>query len=406
MSIVFRLAQLRNRSLRTRHFIYAAGWACLLAALTVKPIQAQQNALRPTTVKTAPTEASTEAAPVVRSIARQLGDAYTLSKSAKTVDEYSSIIETCERVLAETNKVDTIKYTHELAAWSYNRRGEAYVQLAAELFEKGEERQANELDTLALDDFTQAIGHDKTKWKALHNRGVSLGLHGKMDEAIADFDELLRLKPDHVNGWYNRGEIHAQLGQFDKAIADFSAALKLKANDHGSLIGRATAQRQLGNYSEALKDISVALKHQPSNALAYCERAEIEMSLGQWQLAAEDFRTAAKADPELGRAFRGVAWLMSTCPELKFRNAKLALEAAEKAIALDGATDYRTLDVLAATQANLGQFEDAQANLLKAIQFAPQELRAPLQSRMRLYANGEPYREPIRQAAVPGNLPR
>ena len=48
-----------------------------------------------------------------------------------------------------------------LAAWGYNRRGEAYVQQAVELAAKGEDRQANELDAVALDDFQQAIAHDK-----------------------------------------------------------------------------------------------------------------------------------------------------------------------------------------------------------------------------------------------------
>ncbi|WP_425618988.1 tetratricopeptide repeat protein [Anatilimnocola sp. NA78] len=407
--------QLRN--LRTRTLVCAFTGTIYFGALATSSVFAQANALRPITPRNAPTPAAPAAAdpmaerpeataPTARTIALQMADAYALSKTAKTVDEYSSIIETCERVLAETNKVETIKYAHGLAGWSYNRRGEAFVEQANKLAEKGAEREANELDALALDDFHQAIAHDKTKWKAYHNRGVSLGLHGKAEAALADFNEALRINPGHINGWYNRGEIHAQLGQHGDAVEDFTSALKLKPDDHGSLIGRAAARRQLGKLNEAMRDISTALQYQPNYAPAYCERAEIEMLLGQWQAAAEDYRNAAKADNTLGRAFRGVAWLMATCPELKFRNAQLALEAAEKAIALDGDRDYRTLDVVAAAQANLGQFEAAQANVQKAIEVAPQEALPSLQSRLRLYASGKPYREPIRQAAAPGNLPR
>lgn len=373
----------------------------------------QPNNLRPATPRMLPTEAKPiDSQPAdtnsVKGIARQIASAYALSKTAKTIDEYSSIIETCERVLAEQTTEETIKYAKQLAAWSYNRRGEAFAQQADELIDQGEDRKANELDALALDDFQQAITLDSTKWKAYHNRGVSLGLHGKIEEALADFDQALKLKPDHVNGWFNRAEIKSQLGQFSEAVEDYSQALKLKPDDHGSLIGRAAALRQLGKSTDALQDISEALKHQPDYAPAYCERAEIEMSLGQWQAAAEDYRTAARTDNQLGRAFRGVAWLMATCPELKFRNANLALEAAEKAIALEGENDFRTLDVLAAVQANMGDFAKAQATLKKSMQLAPQEVQATLQMRMKLYVNGQPYREPIRQAAVatPGKLPR
>ncbi|WP_254509914.1 tetratricopeptide repeat protein [Anatilimnocola floriformis] len=378
------------------------------AALTTFVSAQQPNSLRP--ARTAPTEAKPQGTPVeispAKAIARQMADAYALSKTAKTVDEYSSIIENCERVLAEQTSEETIKYAKQLASWGYNRRGEAFAQQATELIEKGEERKANDLDALALEDFQQAITLDSTKWKAYHNRGVSLGLHGKVEEALADFDQALKLKPDHVNGWFNRAEIKSQLGRYAEAISDYSQVLKLKPDDHGSLVGRAAARRHVGKLDDALKDISHALQIQADYAPAYYERAEIEMGLGQWQSAAEDYRTAARTDNRMGRAFRGVAWLMATCPELKFRNSKLALEAAEKAIDLDGDDDYRTLDVYAAAQANMGQFEQAQATLQKAIQLAPQEAQAALQARLRLYANKQAYREPVRQAAAPANLPR
>jgi tetratricopeptide (TPR) repeat protein len=387
--------------------VIVGGFVALICVATA--IAQQPNALRPVPARTQPTEArpadSAEATPV-KKIALQIADAYALSKTAKTIDEYSSIIETCERVLAEQPNEETTKYVKQLAAWSYNRRGEVFADQAAELIDKGEARKANEFDSLALDDFQQAITLDSTKWKAYHNRGVSFGLHGKLEEALADFDQALKLKPDHVNGWFNRGEIKAQLGNFADAVADYSQALKLKPDDHGSLVSRAAALRQQGKLDEALRDISRALQIQPDYAPAYCERGEIETGLGQWVNAAEDFRTAARTDNKLGRAFRGVAWLMATCPDLKVRNAELALSAAEKAIELDGNDDYRTLDVLAAAQANLGQFETAQATMQKALQLAPQEVQGPLQARLRLYASKQPYREPVRQAAVPGKLPR
>lgn len=383
-----------------------AAFFVLLAAASAQ----QPNALRPGPARAIPTDAkrfdpAVETTPAKR-LALQIAEAYALSKTAASIDEYSSIIETCERVLAEQTTDETVKYVKQLAAWGYNRRGEAFAQQASELIEKGQDRQANELDSLALDDFQQAITLDQTKWKAYHNRGVSFGLHGKVDEALADFDQALKLKPDHVNGWFNRGEIKAQLGQFAGAEADYTQALKLKPDDHGSLVSRAAARRQLGSFDDALKDISRALQIQPDYAPAYCERAEIEMGLGQWQAAAEDFRTAVRTDNKLGRAFRGVAWLMATCPELKFRNSKLAVEAAEKALQLEGDSDFRALDVLAAALANAGEFKNAQATLQKAMRLAPQEMQPAMEARLQLYASGKPYREPIRQAAAPGKLPR
>ena len=52
-----------------------------------------------------------------------------------------------------------------------------------------------------------------------------------------------------------------------------------------------------------------------------------------------NYRQAIKLSPKLGRAYRGVAWLMATCPEERFRNAELAVASARQALALDGNGD-------------------------------------------------------------------
>ena len=66
---------------------------------------------------------------------------------------------------------------------------------------------------------------------------------------------------------------------------------------------------------------------------------------------------------------------MATCPDENFRNPALAVEAAEKAIALDGDSDYRYLETLAAAHANAGNFDAATVAQKKVIELAPPEQR-------------------------------
>ena len=49
-------------------------------------------------------------------------------------------------------------------------------------------------------------------------------LLGQLD-AIADYDEAIRLKPDYADAYYKRGNAKDALGQLDAAIADYDEAI-------------------------------------------------------------------------------------------------------------------------------------------------------------------------------------
>ncbi len=91
---------------------------------------------------------------------------------------------------------------------------------------------------------------------------------------------------------------------------------------------------------------------------------------------------------------------MATCPDQRFRDQDAAVTAAEKAIELDGESDWRYLDALAAAYANAAQFDKAQAAIAKAVDVAPADQQKNLTSRQELYAQKKPYRETARTAAT------
>jgi tetratricopeptide (TPR) repeat protein len=372
--------------------------AFVSVALAVSPAAAQQP--RPTPARASISDEPSIAQPKgsqPRTTAQALAEVYERTKTAKTADEFGEIIEPCERILSTDPPEKIRKYAHDLAAWGYNRRGEVYAEQAARLFDQGSEREANELDALALDDFQAAVQHDPVKWKALHNRGVSLALHGRVEEALADFDEVIRLQPGYANAHFNRAEIRANRGDFAAAVEDYSQSLKLKPDDVGALVGRGLASLRLKQTSQAKLDFDRALTLAPKNAAALCGRADVAMAEGEWNQAGADYRQAIKLDPRLGRAYRGVAWLLATCPVEQFRNAELAIDAAERALEIDAA-DWANLDALAAAQASAGKYDEAVATLERALEAAPEEATAALHTRLSLYRAQQPYRQSERAA--------
>ena len=346
------------------------------------------------------TEAEPEPATKLKKVTARavLEAAFAKTGAAQTVDDFSAVIEQCERVLGAKLTPENSAYAHELAAWGYNRRGEAYAKEAAALAEQGEERKANELDEVALADFEAALAHDPKKWKAVQNRGVSLALCGRMEEALADFTRVIELHPKYENAWFNRAELLAKQGKYAEAAEDYEEALKLKPDDMSGLLGRGHAWLRLQKFRPALNDFNRALQLEPENPQALVGRGDVRTQIGQWEEAAEDYRQAIKQSAKLGRAYRGAAWLMATCPEERFRNAELAVASARQALALDGNGDYGYLDTLAAALASAGEFDDAKETQEKAIQIAPDAKTSELRARLSLYNAGRPFRTTSRTA--------
>jgi tetratricopeptide (TPR) repeat protein len=285
-------------------------------------------------------------------------------------------------------------YARELLSWSHNRRGELLSEQAASAVGGEDPAEADTLDAQALADFEKALEFDPQNWKALHNRGVSYALQGDFDASLADFEKVTKLNADYANTWFNLGELRYERGEYGQAIKDYSRAVELDADDAGALTGRGIALLAAGRYQEALKDFNRVIQLEPRSAEAYAHRGDAYQYLSRWDQAASDYRYANQLDNQSPRVYLGAAWLMSTCPDERYRQTELALQAAQRAIELGGRGDYRVLDTLAAAQANAGQFAEAVSAMKEAIEVATRdEIKNALRKRMQLYEREQPYRQ-------------
>ena len=96
----------------------------------------------------------------------------------------------------------------------------------------------------ALADYAEAIRLKPDYAEAYNNRGAVKDALGRHDDAIADYDEAIRLKPDYAEPYYNRGTVKAKLGRYDDALADYAEAIRLKP-DHAIEPSTTEALRRL-----------------------------------------------------------------------------------------------------------------------------------------------------------------
>ncbi|MGB2853503.1 MAG: tetratricopeptide repeat protein, partial [Dehalococcoidia bacterium] len=118
----------------------------------------------------------------------------------------------------------------------------------------------------ALADLNRAIEIRPDYAQALNNRGITYGKLERYDEALADYSRALELRPDYAESLYNRGVTYGKINRYDKALADYNSALELRPDDDKALNNRGVAYGKLGRYNEALADYNCALELRPDDA--------------------------------------------------------------------------------------------------------------------------------------------
>jgi tetratricopeptide (TPR) repeat protein len=127
------------------------------------------------------------------------------------------------------------------------------------------------------------------------DRALTYGREGKLDRAIADFNEAIRLRPD-ADTYYNRGFAYYSKGELDRAIADYDEAIRLDPKHALAYNNRGSTYASKGELDCAIADYDEAIRLNPKNALAYYGRGVAYYSKGQLDRAIADYDEAIRLD--------------------------------------------------------------------------------------------------------------
>ena len=140
------------------------------------------------------------------------------------------------------------------------------------------------------------------------NLGIMAGKagdHGRAVELLSSALELGTRSPEYVLN--NLGNNLAKLGCFDQAIASYEQALRIKpdfADVHNNLGNVLLATRQ---YDRAVGHFETALKMRPNSAFAHVNWGNACLAMGRPGEAKEHFREALRIRPDLVRV-RHMLW--------------------------------------------------------------------------------------------------
>jgi tetratricopeptide (TPR) repeat protein len=116
-------------------------------------------------------------------------------------------------------------------------------------------------------------------------RGLDAFRRADYDRAIASFDELIRLDPNHSEAHRWRGDTWLNKRELDRALSEYDEAIRLDPRNGMAYCGRGAAWTAKGEFDRAIASFDEAIRLDPQIAnmpfyKRYRAAAEVRGSLG------------------------------------------------------------------------------------------------------------------------------
>ncbi len=257
-------------------------------------------------------------------------------------------------------------------------------------------RQQGRLDE-AIAHYQQALQIRPQYADPHNNLGNVLWRQGRLAEAAFHFQKFLELAPGCAEVHYNLGNVLSQQGRLSEAIDQYRKALEIRPdlaevhNNLGNILGRQ------GRLAEALLCYAKALETHPDFAEARKNLGTVLLQQGKARQAIAQWREVIHLQPDAVETLNKTAWVLATDPNVAVRNGAEGVEFATRAARLTGGRDPAVLDTLAAAYAEAGRFTAAVQTAREAFALARSQQNSALAdkiaARIKLYQAGVPCRD-------------
>ena len=172
--------------------------------------------------------------------------------------------------------------------------------------------------------YLRAIEADPTEPTGLYLYGVMAFETGRAEQAAGLFEQVVALRPHHVEAQATLANLRHWRGEHAAAIAGFRKVLALDADRADAAVGLANALRESGEIAAANEAALAATRRFATDAAAW-------LALGAAKAAADDsdaaitaYRTAVELDPRATAARTGLALVLLDAGEAEAAVAQAA----------------------------------------------------------------------------------
>jgi tetratricopeptide (TPR) repeat protein len=252
--------------------------------------------------------------------------------------------------------------------------------------------------------FAHAVAVTKENGSAHLNYGVAIEEKGRQADALAQYREAMRLDPENPMAHYDIGNLLDKMGRPAEALPELFQAVRLNPKSpiaHNTL---GCVLAEMGRFDEAMSEFSLAARADAAYPWPYFQMGKALLGQGRDTEALGRFREALRIAPDNFQILAYTARVLAADENPDIRDGKAALALAIKANALSGGAQPLVLDMLGMACAETGDFTNALTvaqNALDLAAAAKMKNIEPLQQRLELYKNRQPWRESFRATNAP-----
>jgi tetratricopeptide (TPR) repeat protein len=154
----------------------------------------------------------------------------------------------------------------------------------------------------AISQYQEAIRLKPDFDDAHNDLGLALFNKGQTDEAISQYHEAIRLKPDFVFAHNNLGLALLNKGQTDQAISQYQQAIRLKPDFARAHYNLGNALLNKGQTNQAISQYQETIRLKPDFADPHFNLGTVLLNKGQTDEAISQFQEAIRLKPDFASA--------------------------------------------------------------------------------------------------------
>lgn len=207
------------------------------------------------------------------------------------------------------------------------------------------------------------------------NAGISLAGAGEPDAAETYLKKALEIEPNKASAHFGMGQIWTLRRKPQPAIAAFERALVAQPDVPHFLAAMGTAKLMAQDVDSAIDYLQRSVAGDPFNPAPWTNLAEAHRRQKGWAEAIDALRRGAESNPDDLELRLRLAWFLATAPDDRVRDGATAVSVCESIVASMQAPTAAVLDVLAASYAEIGRFDDAVQIARRALDLCGSDMR-------------------------------